>query len=67
MAKEKKAHPPSTKVVIFWTGEIRHNGFYVKDINKYVRNVHRWKDIDTGIWYEDDEVTDWKYLDHWVS
>ena len=61
-----KAHPPSTKIVIFWTedGE-EHRGFYVKNINKYISGVKRWKDVNTDIWYDDSEVTDWKYMEHY--
>lgn len=53
--------PPSTKRVTFWTkGGVEHKGFFLKDANKFVRNVNRWKDEDTGKWYDDSEVTDWK-------
>ena len=59
---EKKTHPPSTKEVIFYTEDSKHVGFYVEDINKYVRNVKRWKDTETNTWYDDDKVVAWYYL-----
>lgn len=62
---KSKAHPPSTKLVIFWTKEGIHEGFYVKNINKYISGVRRWKDVRTETWYDDDEVTNWKYFEHW--
>ena len=34
-------------------------GFFVKDINKYIRNVNRWKDVSTGKWHDDSEVMAW--------
>lgn len=53
--------PPSTKRVTFWTkGGVEHKGFFLKDANKYVRNVNRWKDEVTGKWYDDTEVTCWE-------
>lgn len=60
-------NPPSTKLVVFYTknkdgGEdIFHEGFFVKDINKHITNVNRWKDTVTDIWYDDDQVTYWFY------
>jgi len=66
MAKNKKAYPPSTKEVIFYTEEggekVKHNGFFVSNINKYITNVNRWKDTDTNKWYDDDAVIQWSYL-----
>ena len=61
-------YPPSTTPIRFITddGE-QHTGFFVKDINKYVRGVYRWKDVDTGQWYDDDEVLLWEDILHYIS
>ncbi|MBO7450878.1 MAG: hypothetical protein J6U54_10975 [Clostridiales bacterium] len=45
--------------MIFYVNGETHIGFYLKDINKYVTNVNRWKDIDSSIWFDDDEVEGW--------
>ena len=55
----EKEHPPSSRKVIFYVNGETHIGFYLKDINKYVTNVNRWKDIDSSIWFDDDEVEGW--------
>lgn len=34
--------------------------FYVKDINKFVRGVSRWKIISTGKWIDDEQVVQWE-------
>ena len=71
MTKTEERHPASTKRVLFktrfiWdpeTGDATsgwHEGFYVKDANKYVRNVNRWKDTNTHEWYEDEDVIAWQ-------
>ena len=62
--KPEDKHPPSTKRVYFYTGDdpIAHRGFFVKNINKHVCGVNRWKDIDTNVWYDDQEVISWKDL-----
>lgn len=53
--------PPSTKRIRFKTHDGEwHNGFFLKDANKFVRNVNRWKDTDTGRWYDDEEITEWE-------
>ena len=52
--------PPSTKRVTFKVNGVWHKGFYLKDANKYVRNVNRWKDTDDGTWYDDKDVTEWR-------
>lgn len=55
--------PPSTKKVTFKTKDgVPHNGFYLKDINQFIRNVNRWKDTDTDRWYDDSEVVEWHKL-----
>ena len=65
--KRPNKNPSSTKLVVFYTKnedgkeDIFHEGFFVKDINKHIRNVKRWKDDVTGIWYDDDQVTYWFY------
>lgn len=52
--------PPSTKRIQFKTKDgVPHNGFYLKNANQFVRNVNRWKDIDTDKWYDDEEVVEW--------
>ena len=52
--------PPSTKHVTFRTSDgVIHNGFYLKDANKYVRDVNRWKDTESGKWFDNDEVVEW--------
>lgn len=54
-------HPPSTERVLFriknggW-----HEGFFLKDANRYVRNVNRWKDTNSKRWYEDSDVLEWR-------
>ena len=62
----EKIHPPSTKIVIFQTidGE-EHHGFYVKDINKHITGVNRWKDANTEKWYDDKEISNWRYFKHY--
>lgn len=63
MYEIKDNKPPSTKKVYFWTMDNEmHIGFFLKDANKYVRNVNRWKDTDSGQWYDDDEVLTWEYF-----
>lgn len=58
MSLNKK--PPSTKPIVFRTKDGRlHNGFYLKDANRYVRGVNRWKDTDLDVWFNDDDVTVW--------
>lgn len=53
-------HPASTKRIVFRTKDgVEHKGFFLKDANKYVRNVNRWKDTDTGAWHDDGEVIAW--------
>lgn len=59
---KSKMHPPSTQVVHFWTKDGRHTGFFMKHANAFVRNVNRWKDTDTGKWYDDSEVTTWEMI-----
>lgn len=63
--KEKiNGHPPSTELVVFETEDGKpHHGFYVKDINKYIKNVNRWKDINTGQWFDDNQIEDWEMLE----
>ena len=52
--------PPSPKHVRFRTSDgVIHNGFYLKDANKYVRDVNRWKDTESGKWFDNDEVVEW--------
>lgn len=56
-------NPPSTKRVIFWTKDgVKHKGFFLKDANKYVRNVNRWKDEYVGKWFDNAEVTCWERI-----
>lgn len=58
----KDNKPPSTVEVRFFTIDGKtHRGFFLKDANKFVRNVNRWKDKNTNKWYDDDLVTDWEY------
>ncbi len=53
-------YPASTKLCHFRTADgAVHYGFYLKDANKYVRNVNRWRDTVTGTWYNDEVVTGW--------
>ena len=59
----EKEYPASTAPVRFITKDGKaHNGFYLKDANKYVRNVNRWKDQKTDEWFDDIEVIGWEYL-----
>lgn len=55
-----EGRPPSTKRIRFKTKDGWHIGFFIKDVNKYVRNVNRWKDAETKKWYDDNEVMEWK-------
>lgn len=66
-----KDYPPSTKPVFFLTKFVKdedtgdyvsgwHKGFFLKDANKYVRNVNRWKDTDEHKWYNDEDVIGWE-------
>ena len=41
------------------TGEVVE-AFYVKDINKYIRGVNRWKNVRTGKWMDDEQVVEWE-------
>ena len=63
-------YPASTKRVYFRTHFMQdeetgdweagwHYGFYLKDANKYVKGVHRWKDLDRHKWYDDKDVIEW--------
>lgn len=56
--KDKK-RPPSTRPVLFRTSEGWHRGFYLKDVNKYVKGINRWKDTETGEWIQDEDVPEW--------
>lgn len=56
--KDKK-RPPSTRPVLFRTSEGWHRGFYLKDVNKYVKGINRWKDTETGEWIQDEDVQEW--------
>ena len=55
--------PPSTRPVEFKTvdGKI-HRGFFLRDANKYVRGVNRWKDTDIDVWFDDDRVVSWGFV-----
>lgn len=54
--------PTSTRPVHFVTLDGRsHHGFYLRDANRYVRGVNRWKDTDLNAWFDDDVVTAWGY------
>ena len=45
--------------MIFYVDGEAHIGFYIKNINKYVTNVNRWKDVDSEEWYDDKDVEGW--------
>lgn len=64
MEKEyPKGYPPSTTPIKFTTEDGKeHNGFFVADINKYVRGVNRFKDVDTSKWFDAVEVVDWDWI-----
>lgn len=54
---------PREKVPVFIllkNGEI-HEGHWIKDINKYKRNVKRWRIYKTGKTVPDEEVLMWIY------
>ena len=54
--------PPSTKPVTFKTADGKlHNGFYLRDANRFVRGVNRWKDTDLDAWFDDDVVIAWGF------
>ena len=40
------------------TGEITE-GVYVKDINKYITGVNRWR-LSSGKWIDDEQVVQWR-------
>lgn len=69
MRNVKDHKPPSTKTIYFWTkdSKIVHRGFFMKHANAFVRNVSRWKDIDTNKWYDDDEVIEWDYIQTYLE
>ena len=57
-------HPASTVPVLFQTVDgIMHKGFFLKDINKHVRGVNKWKDTLHAMWYLDEDVVDWTYYE----
>lgn len=56
---QNDSRPPSTKEVVFQTKDGWHRGFYLRDANKYVRGVNRWKDTETEEWFDDEDVTAW--------
>ena len=56
---------PDQKVpvlIILNNGEVRE-GHWLKDINKYERNVNRWRIYKTGKTVPDEEVVAWAYID----
>lgn len=74
MQKSDK-HPASTKRVLFRTQFVKdpdtgdwvsgwHEGFFLKDANKYVKNICRWKDCNEHRWYDDKDVIEWKEQDY---
>lgn len=56
--------PPQNKgvEVLLQNGEVK-KASWLKDINKYVRNVNRWRIIDTGKYVDDIEVKEWREYD----
>lgn len=60
--KHNKTYPSSTRKIYFRTGsnEGWHEGFYLKDVNRFVRNVNRWKDTKERKWYDDADVVEWR-------
>ena len=60
--------PPSTRPVNFRTDDGKlHHGFFLRDANKYVRAVNRWKDTDIDAWFDDDRVVAWGYEDDQIE
>ena len=58
--KYKKIYPKSTVPLVFVTKDgVLHPGFFLKDANKYLRNINRWKDTESGKWFDDEEVVGW--------
>lgn len=50
-------------VLIILTNGSMHEGHWIKDINKYERNVNRWRIYKTGKTVADEEVLAWVYMD----
>ena len=63
--KQDKGYPPSSRKVYFRTGSDGdwHEGFYLKDANRYVRNVNIWKDTKERKWYDDADVVEWRAVE----
>lgn len=36
--------------------------FFLRDANRYVRGVNRWKDTERDAWFDDDVVVAWGYV-----
>lgn len=54
--------PPQHRVVdIMLKDGAVLNASFLKDINKYIRNVNRWRIIETGKYIDDKEVKQWRY------
>lgn len=65
-----KEYPSSTKPVMFQTRFILdpetgmaeagvHEGFYIKDANKFTKGINRWKDTKEDKWYDNEDVIGW--------
>ena len=60
--------PPSTRPVEFKTDDGKiHNGFFLRDANRYIRSVNRWKDTDRNVWFDDDRVVAWGFVTEQVE
>lgn len=40
---------------------------WLKDVNKYVRNVNSWRIIGTGNYIKDSDVIGWRYVDDTIE
>lgn len=53
--------PPQHMPVLIRTADGQElTASYLKDVNKYVRNVNSWRKIKDGKYLPDKEVTEWK-------
>ena len=57
--KPKQAKPV---LIVLADGSV-HEGHYLKNANKYEKNVNRWRIYKTGKTVEDKEVVAWIYME----
>ncbi len=56
--------PIAGKEVLMWVdGGEKHCGFWLKDANKYVKNIRKWKVYYGNHMIEENRVIAWVYID----